>query len=428
MCTSCPVCNLRFPFPELQRHVNNHFEDSEISIDMELAQAIEFAPLDPLSKPCESSFTGGLSGSWLACDESNAKKQIGKHSEEKVRCLVSLQLRGKFYHVEDGLVTLIHNCLKSDNKNLHSIISKHVDHFQSTKSEDSGWGCGWRNIQMMSSHLITERKDARVVLFGGVGFVPDIASLQRWLEIAWERGFDTVGGRSFQNKIYGSSKWIGTTECAALLRFFGLRARIVDFECDKANGHGKKRLMKQVYGPMDKFVKKIRSRTSETNGIEYSGAENSESHSHPPYCFREENISDTCGGCKNTGDHHALVDWVWNYFASENSCSSGHVSVSEKTPLYFQHDGHSRTIIGIQIHKSMEGMSKEYTLLVLDPSQRTADLESSLKKNAGWQRLLKRRTHTLKKPQYQLCYVDPGIAFGKELEELKTIDSILVEI
>ncbi|XP_031496773.1 uncharacterized protein LOC116261955 isoform X2 [Nymphaea colorata] len=428
MCASCPVCNLSFPLPELERHVNDHFEDNEISMDSELAWAIELAPSSPLSKG-ELSLDEGFSGRWLPCAENMSEGQTSKQSEEKVKHLVSLQLRSKFYHVEDGLVTLLRNCLESDTKNLCSIISRHVDHFQSTKSEDSGWGCGWRNIQMMSSHLITERKDAREVLFGGLGFVPDIASLQRWLEIAWERGFDTVGARSFQNRIYGSSKWIGTTECAALFRSFGLRATIVDFECEKVNGCGKKRFMKQVHGPMDKFVTKFHKTTSQTNGSEYAGAEHSESHIRPPYCFQEkDSISDTCESYNSTGDHHALVDWVWNYFASENYCSSGGVSVSKKTPLYFQHDGHSRTIIGIQIHKSVEKMSREYSLLVLDPSQRTVDLESSLKRNVGWQRLLKRGVHTLKKPQYQLCYVDPGIAFGKELEQLKTIDSILVEI
>ena len=35
----------------------------------------------------------------------------------------------------------------------------HVDHYQATNS-DSGWGCGWRNIQMLSSHLV-QRDEVR---------------------------------------------------------------------------------------------------------------------------------------------------------------------------------------------------------------------------------------------------------------------------
>lgn len=30
-------------------------------------------------------------------------------------------------------------------------------------------------------------------LFGGCGYVPDVASLQAWLECAWGAGFDPMG-------------------------------------------------------------------------------------------------------------------------------------------------------------------------------------------------------------------------------------------
>lgn len=36
-------------------------------------------------------------------------------------------------------------------------------------------------------------------------------------------------------------------------------------------------------------------------------------------------------------------------------------------PLYFQHDGHSRTIIGIQVKHQQNG-TKQFNLLILDPS------------------------------------------------------------
>ncbi|GAU51233.1 hypothetical protein TSUD_412350 [Trifolium subterraneum] len=80
--------------------------------------------------------------------------------------------RGNFYKVELGLTTLSRNCLESETENLKSILFGYVDHFQSLDSEDAGWGCGWRNIQMLSSHLLAQRPDAREVLFGGSGFVP----------------------------------------------------------------------------------------------------------------------------------------------------------------------------------------------------------------------------------------------------------------
>ena len=66
-------------------------------------------------------------------------------------------------------------------------------------------------------------------LFQGCGYVPDILSLQAWLECAWQSGFDVAGGDMLGNSIQNSQQWIGTTECAALFRFFGLKAEIIDF-------------------------------------------------------------------------------------------------------------------------------------------------------------------------------------------------------
>eukprot|EP00252_Welwitschia_mirabilis_P027966 TRINITY_DN9854_c0_g1_i1.p1 TRINITY_DN9854_c0_g1~~TRINITY_DN9854_c0_g1_i1.p1 ORF type:complete len:188 (-),score=32.79 TRINITY_DN9854_c0_g1_i1:235-750(-) len=131
-------------------------------------------------------------------------------------------------------------------------------------------------------------------------------------------------------------------------------------------------------------------------------------------------------------NHQVLLDWVWNYFTgdkcshsnSEPKNSKGNVFTSQKTPLYFQHDGHSRTIIGIQRRQKSKGKPHEDAiLLILDPAQNTKELAMALRGNAGWQKLVKRGVHTLRKSEYQLCYVDPGIAYGEELERLKLLES-----
>lgn len=67
------------------------------------------------------------------------------------------------------------------------------------------------------------------VVFGGCGFVPDIPWLQAWLECAWKEGFDTDGSEQLGGRVQSTHAWIGTTEAAALLRQFGVRARVVDF-------------------------------------------------------------------------------------------------------------------------------------------------------------------------------------------------------
>lgn len=444
MLSSCPLCHVDISSLELEWHVNNHLMEDECQKDAELAQQLALAPPSPglLDKP-----TNRLESSCFPTKNLESCSSSFNHTsldytertdKEKISCLIGLQTRSPFYRIEGGLMVLLRRCLEFEIGNSRSVISGHVDHYQSIKSEDAGFGCGWRNIQMLSSHLLMLRQETRDVMFGGSGFVPDIPSLQRWLEIAWESGFDRIGSDSFDNKIYGSRKWIGTTECATLFRSFGLRARIVDFDAmcysikkqpmqqnkKQCGGKGK---VERVCGPMDKFVLKKRCKDSQVGP---SSSQNSQQEHYDP----ANSILPDNGGCNpyngKINNHQVLIDWIWKYFTCNDSCRLDylqHVQISDKTPLYFQHQGHSRTIVGIQVQKEMNGFQDRYSLLVLDPGQRTADLERSLRNGSGWQKMIKRGVHTLRKSQYQLCYVDPGVAHEEEVENLKTIESILVE-
>lgn len=422
--STCPVCYLQLPWAQLQSHANSHFEDEELDRDIQLAKQISLASsisplhsadtamlLDNSGKPPESISS--------RCGSSNAGG--GMNIDEKISYLHDLQIKENFYEVNDGLMNLLRTRLELDYGNSTSILSGYVDHYQSIESEVTRWGCGWRNIQMLSSHLFKQRPEAREVLFGGCGFVPDIASLQRWLELAWEKGFDTLGSNDFDREIYGKRSWIGTTECATLFRSFGIRARIVDF-CSKEllsktslsrrnheGGRTEVSIAKnkaQVNGPMDKYLLKGDCSTS-LIGSTGNGKPNH--HLTNPGKLRGQ---------------HSLIDWVWKYFSDNRSIqlNKNQVIASEKPPLYFQHDGHSRTIVGIQVTSQQKG-GQQYNLLIFDPGHKTQDLERSLKDNKGWQMLIKRGAHTLRKPQYQLCYIDPGIAGMEEMEGLKTLSS-----
>lgn len=409
MISSCPICGNQVLTVELERHANSHFEDDEVQRDMELARLAAAAELstsvmdvpEPSTRPVpkDDSVAQVASSSII-----RGSSLYGNAMNEQISLLVAAQIRSEIQQIQGGVMNLLRSCLESEGSSSTSIISGSVDHHQSLSSEDKGWGCGWRNIQMLSSHLLRQRLETREVLFGGCGFVPDIPSLQRWLEIAWDKGFDTVGSSYFDSKIYGVKKWIGTTECVTVLRSFGLRARIVDFDStESASLQGKSG--KRVRGPMDKYLVKTNSCPNSSSGeLSQEDAEN----------MRGQQV---------------LVDWVWNYFKSNSSGAfnnAKNVMISDKTPLYFQHQGHSRTIVGIQKQKGNRGSQDRYNLLVLDPGHRTADLERTLTMKKGWQRLVKRGVHTLRKPQYQLCYVDPGIASLEEMSQLKTIDSILI--
>ncbi|XP_063829192.1 zinc finger-containing ubiquitin peptidase 1-like [Ostrinia nubilalis] len=71
-----------------------------------------------------------------------------------------------------------------------------VDHYASTYG-DRGWGCGYRNMQMVLSSLLKHPPYA--ALLGGAGerdcdCVPSIPRLQLLVERAWQLGFDTQVG------------------------------------------------------------------------------------------------------------------------------------------------------------------------------------------------------------------------------------------
>jgi len=100
-----------------------------------------------------------------------------------------------------------------------------------------------------------------------------------------------------------------------------------------------------------------------------------------------------------------------------------HMLPAGKPPLYFQHEGHSRTIIGIERfrpaeqgkNKSKPGLKEgcsddgfQYHLLLLDPSFKTNNIASALSSGQGWQVWpLSDTTHS----SYLLCWGDrPTVA------------------
>lgn len=478
----CPFCHIQLPFSEIDWHVNNHLDEEEFSRDSEFAlQLASPTEANSLATPNSDVLAGQdrrptdfarfsndtASSNKGTCGQKGLFEILeGEHIHDQVSLLVSCQIKSNFYRIEEGLMSLLRKCLEAEHGLTCSAISGHIDHFQSTSSEDLGWGCGWRNIQMLSSHLLTQTYGAKEMLFGGAGFVPDIPSLQKWLEIAWMRGFDVMGADSLDFEIYGCRKWIGTTECAALLRSFGLRAHIVDFGCEAVNnkmrsadgqgqvvqGRARGTPAIKTNGPLDKFLHFevqcdgceafpirgfIFESTQRENFHLCSGCMDTGKYSSLEFVKFDTAYSSTSHSGKefNAGksdNHQVLFDWVWNYFVGKKSVHSKasleqfkeRVITSQQTPLYFQHNGHSRTIVGIQRRrKSGSAKDEEAILLVLDPSQRTEELARALRGNSGWQKLVKRGVHTLRKPEYQLCYVDPGIAYGKELEQLKILDS-----
>ncbi|XP_047453706.1 zinc finger-containing ubiquitin peptidase 1 [Mugil cephalus] len=108
---------------------------------------------------------------------------------------------------------------------VHVWLSADTDHFCSSAG-DKGWGCGYRNFQMLLSSL--HRLDAYSPLLQE-NTIPSIPQVQSMVEKAWKEGLDPQGASHFNQRLQGTRAWIGATEIYVLLTSLRISARIIDF-------------------------------------------------------------------------------------------------------------------------------------------------------------------------------------------------------
>ncbi|KAE8602615.1 hypothetical protein XENTR_v10014055 [Xenopus tropicalis] len=214
-------------------------------------------------------------------------------------------------------------------------LCSNLDHF-SNSSGDKGWGCGFRNFQMLLSSLLLN--DAYHNCLQACRSIPCIPKIQSMIEDAWKEGFDPQGASHFNGKLQGTKAWIGACEIYCLLTSLQLKCRIIDF--------------------------------------------------HQP--------------SSSSGTHPLLFDWVLKYYASEGPVV-GKVVCTTKLPIYLQHQGHSRTIVGIEERKN-----NTFCLLIFDPGCSSENMQKLLKQNVDGAALkgLRKFVGSLKHKQYQIVAVD----------------------
>ena len=198
--------------------------------------------------------------------------------------------------------------------------------FFPTSEADRGWDCGYRNCQTLFSHLISsaETKDHL-----RMNSVPSILQLQQILENAWNSGWDVQGAIQLNHCVLNSKIWIGTTEIAAILRFLGVHCDIIDFHKPTDSGGSHPRLLEWVW---DYFSSSFSTSAPSSTSTSTSASTSTSTSTQPSTQFMS------------------------------NFQKTGIIS-TQLSPLYFQHQGHSRIIVGIERTKA--GATN---LLLFDPS------------------------------------------------------------
>ncbi|XP_063985146.1 zinc finger-containing ubiquitin peptidase 1-like isoform X3 [Diachasmimorpha longicaudata] len=239
-----------------------------------------------------------------------------------------------------GLVPKVRAVSQGCSNVINTWMCSTVDHYASTYG-DKGWGCGYRNIQMMISSLLQHTGYNELVYrawssVGNTGSdnplrssMPSISRLQRMIEWAWAQGFDVQGAEQLGGKLVNTRKWIGATEVVTLFSSLRIRCQLVDF--------------------------------------------------HRP--------------TGSDGSHLEMFNWVLQYFQKSDDF---------KPPIYLQHQGHSRTIMGVE--QLRDG---SITMLVLDPSHTPLQMGqfNSTSSAPGAMRLIRKSTAAMKARQYQTVAV-----------------------
>ncbi|XP_066508187.1 zinc finger-containing ubiquitin peptidase 1-like isoform X1 [Hoplias malabaricus] len=362
----CPLCSLRCTDnSSLQEHVELHLDygtaaaSGDIPGDLRLARQLqeeeEKKRKEEEAKREEKDFKElqkvfGLDGS------GGYRKQIERNMERAVR---RGQMAPAEFHqkraevmeslasgVDDGqsrttgvMEALYEFYQREARDSAHVWLCAETDHYAASVG-DKGWGCGYRNFQMLYSSL--RRMEHYRALNTLPDSVPSIPRVQALIEGSWAEGIDPQGASHFSKRLQGTRAWIGATEIYSILTALRVKARVVDFH--------------QPTGP---------------------------GNTHP-----------------------LLFDFVKNYFSLQSSRGARlppRVVKTNLPPVYLQHQGHSRTIVGVE-----ERRNGSVCLLLLDPGCPSGGMKKLLNSNtapASVGRMRKFPGH-LKHSQYQLVIVE----------------------
>ncbi|OZJ06629.1 hypothetical protein BZG36_00373 [Bifiguratus adelaidae] len=220
---------------------------------------------------------------------------------------------------------------------------------------DAGWGCGYRNAIMMISSIVdlagaegTERirdKLGKNVL--------GIKRTQQMVESAWAEGFDEAGAEQLGHSLVGYRKWIGATEVYALFTWLGIRTTVIDFHRkSKSAQHPHVRLLQFIHHYFTHDLPKPKRHTR--NGHEQKTA----------FDVLKEN-----GLAQQAREKNMRLKTQRGSNEKRNQSTPAITIHPSKGVIYLQHQGHSRTVVGIELAGG-DSDYNEMRLVVFDPGAR----------------------------------------------------------
>jgi hypothetical protein len=267
-----------------------------------------------------------------------------------------------------------------------------------------------------------------------------------------------------------------STECCALFRYFGVRAEVVDFvyrvappkEARKRR-HGAGSAEAAQAGPPTAMglalhswfnhvyceeVQREWAAWMQVTGLSQPEATAPTSSSGPGSCRERSGAAPTGPGVIDlTGSDEedvASPAAPTTSGASGSGGIEGGIPASYVPPVYLQHQGHSRTIVGQRTAtgsgSGVVGQPHGSTsLLILDPAHGGQTILDSLLASdpgsasvganffgsfraAGWEKLLSSGLDSFRQEAYQVVYIAPGLLTAGERAASRNISSHLIKV
>jgi hypothetical protein len=240
-------------------------------------------------------------------------------------------------------------------------------------------------------------------LEGSSEFTP-VSKLQGQIESGWRAGFDPTGAHQLNNRVVGTRKRVGATECVVVLRASGYRTCVVDFET-RPFGRAKP---SGARGSPDALLAWALAYFS-------GGARGGASNGHD---------GGTGGGSGGGGGGGSGAG------GSSGASSSHHPTLTmvDRPPVYLQHNGHSRLVVGVVAPLDASAgrcKPRSVSLVVFDPAKSVAAVAGAAvtpTRAHEWQRAVLVTAANLTAAQYQAVYVTEALPGQPQSSEEKRGD------
>ncbi|KAH6987291.1 peptidase family C78-domain-containing protein [Ilyonectria sp. MPI-CAGE-AT-0026] len=169
------------------------------------------------------------------------KSELGRfaHENQMPPWLVEL-LQQEGQVINEGVMPVLGQLLEQSPSTQYAYLCHpQVQHVSKLRRE--GGFCGYRNIQMLTSHIIGARSTG-ADLFGPT--FPTIFEIQDLIENAWDMGFNAQG-RIETGGVKGTRKYIGTPEAQAVFCSLSIPCSVQAFK-DKERGKAKSLLLQGI--------------------------------------------------------------------------------------------------------------------------------------------------------------------------------------